>query len=50
MSETTLSAIVAVSEFWGGDGKTWLAILAIVVLIVLPLLALYQARTFVKKI
>ena len=45
-----LALITAVSEFWGGDGKTWLAIVAIVVMVVLPLIALYQARDFVKKI
>ena len=44
------ATLVAVSEFWGGDGKDWLAILAIVVFVVLPLIALYQARDFVKKI
>ena len=45
-----MSELVAVSDFWGGDGKTWLAIVAIVVFVILPLLALYQARDFVKKI
>ena len=46
----SLIAVLAVSDFWGGDGKTWLAIVAIVVLIALPLVALWQARTFVKKL
>jgi hypothetical protein len=50
MSTATLLGLIAVSEFWGGDGKTWLAIVAIVVMIVLPLAALYQARNFVKDI
>lgn len=50
MSQPDLLSVLAVSDFWGGDGDTWLAILAIVVLIVLPLIALYQARNFVKKI
>jgi hypothetical protein len=45
-----LLSVLAVSEFWGGDGDTWRAIVAIVVLIVIPLIALYQARTFIKKI
>ncbi|MDP8921610.1 MAG: hypothetical protein M3O34_01880 [Chloroflexota bacterium] len=45
-----LAGVLAVSEFWGGDGKTWLAALIVVVLIVLSGLALYNARTFVKKI
>ena len=45
-----LTGVLAVSEFWGGDGKTWLAALIVVVLIVLSGLALYNARTFVKKI
>jgi hypothetical protein len=48
--DVSLLAVLAVSDFWGGDGKTWLAIVAIVVLIALPLLALWQARTFVKRI
>lgn len=45
-----LASTLAVSEFWGGDGNTTLAVIAIVALIVLPLIALYQARTFVRKI
>ena len=45
-----MSEILAVSEFWGGDGDTWLAVLAVIVFILLPLFALYQARTFVKKL
>ena len=45
-----LVAVLAVSDFWGGDGKTWLAALIVVVLLVLSALALYNARTFVKKI
>ena len=44
------ASLLAVSEFWGGDGKTWLAVIAVVVFIVLPLVALYQARTFIKKL
>jgi len=50
MSIATVLGILAVSDFWGGDGKTWLAIVAIIVMIVLPLAALVQARTFVKDI
>jgi hypothetical protein len=42
--------VLAVSDFWGGDGKTWVAILSIVLILVLSAIALYQARTFVKKI
>lgn len=42
--------VLAVSDFWGGDGDTWRAILAIVVMVVLSAIALWQARTFVKKI
>ncbi len=42
--------MLAVSTFWGGDGDTWLAVLAVIVFIVLPLIALYQARTFVRKL
>lgn len=42
--------VLAVSDFWGGDGKTWVAVLIVVVLLVLSALALYNARTFVKKI
>lgn len=45
-----MTALLAVSEFWGGDGDTWLAVLAVVVFIVLPLVALWQARTFIKKL
>jgi hypothetical protein len=45
-----MSGLLAVSEFWGGDGNTALAVLAVIVFIVLPLIALYQARTFVKKL
>ncbi|HLE99740.1 MAG TPA: hypothetical protein VI540_07555 [Gaiellaceae bacterium] len=47
---TTMASMLAVSEFWGGDGDTWLAILAVVLFILLPLLALYHARTFIKKL
>ena len=43
-------AVLAVSEWWGGDGKTWLAALIVVVLLVLCAMALYNARTFVKRI
>ncbi len=46
MSQT----LMAVSEFWGGDGDTWLAVVAVVVFILLPLYALYHARTFIKKL
>jgi hypothetical protein len=42
--------MLAVSDFWGGDGDTWLAVLAVIIFIVLPLIALYQARTFVRKL
>ncbi len=45
-----LVQVLAVSDFWGGDGKTWLAVLIVVVLLVLSALALYNARNFVKKI
>jgi hypothetical protein len=45
-----LAQVLAVSDFWGGDGKTWLAVLIVVVLLVLSALALYNARNFVKKI
>jgi hypothetical protein len=45
-----MSAFLALSEFWGGDGDTWLAVLAVIVFIVLPAIALYQARTFIKKL
>ena len=45
-----LVGVLAVSEFWGGDGKTWLAVLIVVVLVVLSGIALQQARTFVKRI
>jgi hypothetical protein len=48
--ELSVLAVLAVSDFWGGDGKAWLAVVAIVVLIALPLLALWQARTFVRKL
>ena len=44
------AALLAVSDFWGGDGKTWLAVVAVIVFIVLPFVALYQARTFIKKL
>jgi hypothetical protein len=47
---STVLSLLAVSDFWGGDGDTWLAIVAIVVLVALCGLALYHARTFVKKI
>jgi hypothetical protein len=42
--------LLAVSEFWGGDGDTWLAVIAVIVFILLPLYALYHARTFIKKL
>jgi hypothetical protein len=42
--------MLAVSDFWGGDGDTWLAVLAVIIFILLPLIALYQARTFVRKL
>lgn len=45
-----MSTLLAVSEFWGGDGDTWLAVLAVIVFVVLPAIALYQARTFIKKL
>ena len=45
-----MSGLLAVSEFWGGDGDTWLAVLAVIVFIVLPAIALWQARTFIKKL
>lgn len=45
-----MNALLAVSEFWGGDGDTWLAVLAVIVFVVLPAIALYQARTFIKKL
>lgn len=45
-----MTAFLAVSEFWGGDGDTWLAVLAVIVFVVLPAIALYQARTFIKKL
>jgi hypothetical protein len=44
------SAVLAVSEFWGGDGDTWLAVIAVIVFIALPLFALYHARTFIRKL
>lgn len=42
--------VLAVSEFWGGDGDTWLAVLAVIVFILLPAYALYHARTFIRKL
>ena len=45
-----LLAVLGVSEWWGGDGKTWLAAVIVVVLLVLCAMALYLARTFVRKI
>ena len=45
-----MSGLLAVSEFWGGDGDTWLAVLAVVVFTVLPAIALWQARSFIKKL
>jgi len=45
-----MTALLAVSEFWGGDGDTWLAVLAVIVFIALPAIALWQARTFIKKL
>jgi ABC-type Fe3+ transport system permease subunit len=42
--------LVAVSDFWGGDGDTTLAVLAVIVMVILCAIALWQARTFVKKI
>jgi hypothetical protein len=45
-----MSELLAVSDFWGGDGDTWLAVVAVIVFIVLPLIALFQARTFIKKL
>ena len=42
--------IIGVSDFWGGDGDTWLAVLAVIIFIVLPLVALYHARTFIRKL
>lgn len=45
-----LACVLAVTDFWGGDGKTWLAVVAVVVFILLPFIALYQARTFIKKL
>jgi hypothetical protein len=44
------ASLLAVSEFWGGDGKTWLAVIAVIVFIALPLFALYHARTFIRKL
>jgi hypothetical protein len=45
-----MSPLLAVSEFWGGDGNTALAVIAVIVFIVLSFLALYQARTFIRKL
>ena len=45
-----MSTLLAVSEFWGGDGDTWLAVLAVIVFVVLPAIALWQARTFITKL
>jgi hypothetical protein len=45
-----MSGLLAVSDFWGGDGNTALAVLAVIVFIVLPLVALFQARTFIRKL
>ena len=45
-----MSELLAVSDFWGGDGDTWLAVVAVIVFIVLPLIALFQARTFIKTL
>ena len=46
--------LFAFSVFWGGksegEGDAWLAWLAIILLPLLSLVALYLARTFVKKI
>ena len=47
---TLMGALLAVSEFWGGDGDTWLAVIAVIVFILLPLFALYHARTFIRKL
>ena len=47
---TAFEAALAVSTFWGGTGKTWLAVLAVFVFTIVPLFALYQARTFVRNI
>lgn len=44
------NAVMAVTDFWGGDGDTWLAVLAVIVFTLLPLLALYHARTFIRKL
>jgi hypothetical protein len=45
-----VTTVLAVTDFWGGDGKTWLAWVAIILLPVISFLALWQARTFVKRI
>jgi hypothetical protein len=45
-----VSTVYFVSEFWGGDGKTWVAVIAAIVLLLLPFYALYHARTFIKKL
>ena len=50
MTMLDLAGLLAVSDFWGGDGKTWLAVVIVVVLLVLSAMALYNARNFVKKI
>ena len=47
---SALGALLAVSDFWGGDGDTWLAVIAVIVFIVLPFIALYHARTFIRKL
>jgi hypothetical protein len=36
--------VLAVSDFWGGDGDTWRAILAIVVMVVLSARASTRTR------
>jgi hypothetical protein len=45
-----VTTVLAVTDFWGGDGKTWLAWLAIIGMPLLSLVALWQARIFVRKI
>jgi hypothetical protein len=42
--------MLGVSIFWGGDGNTTLAVIAVIIFVILPLIALYQARTFVRKL